>query len=83
VQLTGYVVFATALVLVVLQRNAAKAYLAAYRAAHGGTTPGAEWMTTRDPDPGVERLRRRRLLTVIPASVCLMAGIILMVYGAS
>lgn len=76
-QLIGYVVFATALVFVVLHRNAAKAYLAAYRAAHRGASPGLEWLTRRDPDPVVERLRVRRLLVVIPAIALVMTGIVL------
>jgi len=81
VQLVGYVVFATALIFVVLHRTAAKAYLAAYRAAHGGTTPGIEWLTRRDPDPEVERLRVRRLLAVIPASVLVMLGIVMVAFS--
>jgi hypothetical protein len=77
VQLVGYVVFATALVFVVLHRNAAKAYLAAYRTAHGGATPGIEWLTHRDTDPTVERLRFRRLIVLIPASVLVITGVVL------
>jgi hypothetical protein len=80
VQLAGWVVLATALVFVVLHRNAAREYLAAYRAAHRGETPGIEWLTTRDADPGVERLRLRRLAMVIPASVLVMLGIWLAVF---
>ena len=82
-QLTGYVVFATALIFVVVHRTAAKAYLAAYRDVHGGETPGIEWLTHRDPDPGVERLRLRRLLAVIPASILVMAGIALVAFSPS
>jgi hypothetical protein len=75
VQLVGWVVLATALVFVVLHRTAAREYLAAYRAAHRGETPGIEWLVRRDPDPAVERLRIRRLLVVIPACVLVMTGI--------
>jgi len=81
VQLVGYVVFATALVFVVLHRNAAKSYLAEYRSAHHGATPGIEWLTQRDPDPEVERLRVRRLVAVIPAIVLVMAGIVLVAFA--
>jgi hypothetical protein len=83
VQVIGYVVIATALVFVVLHRNAAKAYLAAYRAAHRGETPGIEWVTHRDPDPEVERLRLRRLATLIPASVLVMLGVVLVAFAAT
>jgi hypothetical protein len=78
VQTLGWVVLGTAVVFVVVHRNAARRCLAAYRAAHRGATPGIEWLTHRDPDPEVERLRVRRLLTVIPASVLVMAGIVVM-----
>jgi hypothetical protein len=81
--LVGYGVFAVALVLVMLHRNAARSYLDAYRAAHHGTTPGLEWLTTHDPDPEVEHLRVRRLLALVGASVLLMVGIALMTLGAS
>ena len=74
-QALGWVVFGTAMLFVVLHRNAARRYLDAYRATHRGETPGIEWLSTRDPDPAVERLRVRRLLTVIPASVLVMLGI--------
>jgi hypothetical protein len=77
VQTLGWVIFGTAMIFVVLHRNAARQYLAAYRAAHRGETPGIEWLTHRDPDPEVERLRVRRLLAVVPASVLVMAGIVL------
>ena len=81
--LVGYGLFAIALVLVMLHRNAARSYLDAYRGAHDGTTPGLEWLTTHDADPDVERLRVRRLLALVSASVLLMAGIALMTVGAS
>ena len=81
-QLVGYAVFATAMILVVLHRNAAKEYLAAYRAAHAGATPGIEWLVRQDPHQHVERLRRRRILVVVPASVMVMVGILLVVSGS-
>ena len=79
-QLVGYVVFATALVLVVLHRDIAKRHLAAYEDAHGGR-PGLEWLVRRDPHPDVERLRLRRLLVAVPASVAILAGILLVTSG--
>jgi len=82
VQLVGYAAFATAMVLVVLHRNVAREYLTAYRAAHAGATPGIEWLVRQDPHRDVERLRRRRVLVVVPASVMVMAGILLVVSGS-
>ncbi len=79
-QSIGWVLFGTAMVLVVLHRDAAKRYLAAYERVHRGR-PGAEWLVRRDPDPDVERLRLRRLLVVIPASVFVMAGVALLAYA--
>ena len=80
-QLVGWVVFSTAMLFVVLHRDAARAYLRAYRAAHRNLDPGASWLVHRDPDPEVERLRRKRLLLVVPASACVLVGIFLIVYA--
>ena len=35
----------------------------------------------RDPDPTIERLRRRRLRLVIPASLLTIGGIVLIVFA--
>jgi hypothetical protein len=69
------------MVLVVLHRTRAKAYLAAYETRYGHRDPGARWIVRRDKDPEVERLRRLRLLVVLPASVLLLLGIWLIVYA--
>ena len=81
-QAVGWVVFVAATVLVLLHRDASKAYLAALEARYGHRDPGARWLIHADPDPVVERLRRRRLLLVLPASVLLMTGIVLLVFVA-
>jgi hypothetical protein len=78
VQSIGWVVFGTAMLLVVLHRGAAKAYLSALEARDGHRDPGLSWLTHRDPDPEIERLRRRRLLLVIPAAACVLAGVIIL-----
>jgi len=72
----------TAMILVVLHRTAAKRYLDAYEAAHGSRDPGAGWIVHADPVAAVEALRRRRLLLVVPASVLVMTGIVLIVFVA-
>jgi hypothetical protein len=79
-QAVGWVAFGTAMVLVILHRDAAKAYLAALEARYGHRDPGPGWLVHADPDPVVERLRRRRLLLVLPASILLMTGIVLLVF---
>ena len=53
----------------------------AYEAAHGIPRPGAGWIGPRGPVPGVEALRRRRLLLVVPASILVMTGIVLIVFA--
>ena len=70
----------TAMILVAAHHTAAKRYLDAYEAAHGIRDPGAGWMLHADPVPGVEALRRRRLLLVVPASILVMTGIVLIVF---
>ena len=80
-QTIGWMAFVAAMVLVVKHRDAAKAYLGALEARYGHRDPGAGWLIHADPDPHVERLRRRRLLMVVPACVLLMTGIVLIVYG--
>jgi hypothetical protein len=79
VQAIGWLVFGTAMLLVVLHRDAARAYLGAFEARYGTREPGASWLVRRDADPGVERLRRRRLMFAVPASVLTMTGIVLLV----
>ena len=81
VQALGWLAFGTAMILVVLHRTAARRYLDAYEAAHGSRDPGAGWIVHADPVPGVEALRRRRLLVVVPASVLVMTGIALVVFA--
>jgi hypothetical protein len=80
VQALGWLAFGTAMILVVLHRTAARRYLDAYEAAHGTRDPGAGWVIHADPVPLVEALRRRRLLLVLPASILVMTGIILVVF---
>ena len=80
VQALGWLAFGTAMIFVVLHRTAARRYLDAYEAAHGSRDPGAGWMVHADPVPGVEALRRRRLLVVVPASILVMTGIALVVF---
>ena len=80
-QTLGWVVFGTAMVFVVLHRTAAKAYLDALEARDGHRDPGASWMVRRDPDPVTERLRRRRLMTAIPASVLVLVGVVIIVFA--
>jgi len=80
-QALGWVVFGTAMMFVVLHRDAAKAYLTALEARYGTRDPGPSWMLHRDPDPGIEQLRRRRLRLVIPASVLTIGGIVLIVFA--
>jgi hypothetical protein len=82
VQALGWLAFGTAMILVLLHRTAAGRYLDAYEAAHGSRDPGAGWMVHADPVPGVEALRRRRLLIVVPASILVMTGIALAVFGS-
>ncbi|HEY3334781.1 MAG TPA: hypothetical protein VGK16_06030 [Candidatus Limnocylindrales bacterium] len=77
-QAIGWVVFGTAMMLVVLHRTAAKVYLNALEARDGHRDPGASWLLHRDPDPTIERLRRRRLLLLIPAAVLTIAGVVLL-----
>src|SRR4051794_3386661 len=60
-QVLGWLVFGTAMLFVVLHRDAAKAYLTALEARDGHRDPGPAWLVHRDPDPVIERLRRRRL----------------------
>ena len=79
-QALGWLALGTAFVLVVLHRRAAKRHLDAYEAAHGSREPGASWIVRRDPVPGVEDLRRRRLLLFLPASVLLILAIVLVVF---
>jgi hypothetical protein len=79
VQALGWLAFGTAMILVVLHRTAARNYLDAYEEAHGSRDPGAGWMVHTDPVPSVEALRRRRLMIVVPASVLVITGIILVV----
>ena len=81
VQALGWLAFGTAMIFVVLHRTAARRYLDAYEAAHGSRDPGPGWMVHADPVPGVEALRRRRLLVVVPASVLVMTGIALVVFA--
>jgi hypothetical protein len=80
VQALGWIAFGTAMIFVALHRTAARRYLDAYEAEHGSRSPGAGWMVHADPVPGVEALRRRRLLVVVPASILVMAGIALVVF---
>ena len=70
----------TAMILVVLHRTAAKRDLDAYEAVHGSRDPGAGWIVRADPVAAVEALRRRRLLLVVPASILVMTGIVLIVF---
>ena len=79
-QALGWLAFGTAMIFVVLHRTAARRYLDAYEAAHGSRDPGARWIVHPDPVPGVEALRRRRLLFVVPASILVMTGIVLVVF---
>jgi hypothetical protein len=80
VQALGWIAFGTAMIFVALHRTAARRYLDAYEAAHGSRSPGAGWMVHADPVPGVEALRRRRLLVVVPASILVMTGIALVLF---
>jgi hypothetical protein len=80
VQALGWIAMGTAMILVVLHRTAARRYLDAYEAAHGSRDPGAGWLVTADPVPQVEALRRRRLVLVVPASILVMTGIVLIVF---
>ena len=80
-QALGWIAFGTAMIFVVLHRTAARKYLDAYEAAHGSRDPGVGWMMHADPVPGVEALRRRRLLVVVPASILVMTGLALVVSG--
>jgi hypothetical protein len=80
-QALGWIVFGTAMLFVVLHRDAAEAYLTALEARDGHRDPGASWLVRRDPDPEIERLRRRRLRLVIPASLLTLAGIVLIVFA--
>lgn len=79
-QAIGWVVFGTAMMFVVLHRDAAKAYLTAFEARYGTRDPGPGWLLRADADPVVERLRRRRLMYVVPAIVLVLAGIWLIVF---
>ena len=79
VQALGWVALVTAMILVMVHRTAARNYLDAYEAAHGSRDPGAGWMVHADPVPGVEALRRKRLLVVVPASILVMTGLTLLV----
>ena len=79
VQALGWVALVTAMILVMVHRTAARNYLDAYEAAHGSRDPGAGWMVRADPVPGVEALRRKRLLVVVPASILVMTGLTLLV----
>jgi hypothetical protein len=67
------------MILVALHRTAAKRYLDAYEAVHGSRDPGAGWVLHADPVPAVEALRRRRLVLVVPASILVLTGIVLIV----
>jgi hypothetical protein len=80
VETLGWLAFGTAMILVVLHRTAARRYLDAYQAAHGSRDPGTGWVIHADPVPLVEDLRRRRLLLVLPASLLVMTGIVLVVF---
>ncbi|HEX5828926.1 MAG TPA: hypothetical protein VFY23_15485 [Candidatus Limnocylindrales bacterium] len=80
-EMIGWMAFVAAGVLIVKHKEAAKAYLGALEARYGHRDPGPGWLIHPDPDPDVERLRRRRLYMVVPASVLLMTGIVLVVYG--
>ena len=79
-QALGWIAFGTAMIFVMLHRTAARRYLDAYEAAHGSRDPGAGWVVNADPVPGVEALRRRRLLLVVPATILVMTGIVLVVF---
>ncbi len=52
-QAIGWVVFGTAMMFVVLHRDAAKAYLTAIEARDGHRDPGPSWLLHRDPDPTI------------------------------
>ena len=78
-QALGWLAIGTAMILVVLHRTAARRYLDAYEAAHGSRDPGPGWMVHADPVPGVEALRRRRLVVVAPASILVLTGLVLLV----
>ena len=54
-----------AVILIFVHRWAATKWLAAYVARYK-RTPERNWLTKSDPDPLVERWRRRRLLALIP-----------------
>ena len=69
------------MMFVVLHRDAAKAYLTALERRDGHRDPGVSWLVRRDPDPVIERLRRRRLLLVVPASVLTLVGIVFIVFA--
>jgi hypothetical protein len=80
-QALGWIVFGTAMLFVVLHRDAAKAYLTALEARDGHRDPGPAWLLHADPDPTIERLRRRRLRLVVPASALTLVGIVLIVFA--
>jgi hypothetical protein len=57
---------------------AGRRWLAAYVERYGKRPP-RDWMTKRDADSAIERLRRKRIALAIPGIVLLLAGLLLTV----
>ena len=78
----GVLVMAFSVVLIVIAAIPGRRYLNAYAAQHRAAPRFLDWLIQRDPDPEVERLRRKYIAARGSAYLVFLAGLVLNISGA-
>jgi hypothetical protein len=76
----GFPVMFVAVVLLFAARNPTNRYLDAFAIAYKRLPKGREWLTTRDRNPDIERLRREAVAIRVSAFVLFLVGGVLVVF---
>lgn len=70
-----------AVVLLFAARSPTDRYLDAFATAYKRLPKGREWITSRDRDPEIERLRRIAVAPRVGAFLLFLGGALLLVFG--
>jgi hypothetical protein len=76
----GFPLMFMAVVLLFAARNPTNRYLDAFAIAYKRLPKGREWLTTRDRDPDIERLRRSAVAIRVSAFLLFLVGALLVVF---
>lgn len=76
----GFPVMLVAVILLFAARDPTNRYLDAFAIAYKRLPKGREWLTTRDQDPDIERLRRAAVAIRVSAFLLFLAGALLVVF---